>query len=188
LTARESSCFFYLASNIGTMKSAKMVPIKSVKLNPKNPRVIKDDKFKKLVNSIKEFPKMLQLRPIVVNKSNIVLGGNQRLKACIEAGLKEIPVLMAEDLSKAEQERFIIADNVNFGDWDIQNLEKEWDLKNIKDWGIDVNFSDDKEKENPKIEKIFMDYYILKINFKTEKELIQAYNKLKEEYECEIIM
>ena len=91
------------------MKSAKMVPIKSVKLNPKNPRVIKDDKFKKLVNSIKEFPKMLQLRPIVVNKSNIVLGGNQRLKACIEAGLKEIPVLIAEDLSKAEQERFIIA-------------------------------------------------------------------------------
>jgi len=160
------------------MKSAKMVPIKSVKLNPKNPRVIKDDKFKKLVNSIKEFPKMLQLRPIVVNKSNIVLGGNQRLKACIEAGLKEIPVLIAEDLSKAEQERFIIADNVNFGDWDSEILTN-WEEEKLIEWGLDfdskteseINFSE-KNKELNIVE--FTDNMTLKFTYSESQ-----YNQIK---------
>jgi ParB-like chromosome segregation protein Spo0J len=160
------------------MKSAKMVPIKSVKLNPKNPRVIKDDKFKKLVNSIKEFPKMLQLRPIVVNKSNVVLGGNQRLKACIEAGLKEIPVLMAEDLSKAEQERFIIADNVNFGDWDSEILTN-WEEEKLIEWGLDfdskteseIDFSE-KNKELNIVE--FTDNMTLKFTYSETQ-----YNQIK---------
>src|SRR6267143_2121686 len=88
------------------------VPISKVKVNPENPRMIKDDKFKKLVRSIQEFPKMLEIRPIVVNKQWMVLGGNMRLKACQEAGLKEIPVIFAEQLTKKEQERFIISDNI----------------------------------------------------------------------------
>jgi len=118
---------------------AKLVPIKSIKTNPKNPRVIKDEKFQKLVKSIQEFPKMLDLRPIVVNKSMMVLGGNQRLKACIEAGLKEVPILIADELTKAEQERFIITDNVNFGDWDFSDLNANWNLESLENWGLDID-------------------------------------------------
>jgi len=119
---------------------AKLVPIKSIKTSPKNPRVIRDEKFQKLVKSIQEFPKMLDLRPIVVNKSMMVLGGNQRLKACIEAGLKEIPILIADELTKAEQERFIITDNVNFGDWDFSDLNANWNLESLENWGLDIDF------------------------------------------------
>jgi len=127
------------------MKS-KLVPIKSIKTNPKNPRVIRDEKFQKLVKSIQEFPKMLDLRPIVVNKSMMVLGGNQRLKACIEAGLKEIPILIADELTKAEQERFIITDNVNFGDWDFSDLNANWNLESLENWGLDIDFGLEEEK------------------------------------------
>jgi DNA modification methylase len=125
---------------------AKLVPIKSIKTNPKNPRVIRDEKFQKLVKSIQEFPKMLDLRPIVVNKSMMVLGGNQRLKACIEAGLKEVPILIADELTKAEQERFIITDNVNFGDWDFSDLNANWNLESLENWGLDIDFGLDETK------------------------------------------
>jgi DNA modification methylase len=125
---------------------AKLVPIKSIKTNPKNPRVIRDEKFQKLVKSIQEFPKMLDLRPIVVNKSMMVLGGNQRLKACIEAGLKEVPILIADELTKAEQERFIITDNVNFGDWDFSDLNANWNLESLENWGLDIDFGLEEEK------------------------------------------
>ena len=99
----------------------ELVKIKEVKANPSNPRVIKNDKFKKLVNSIKEFPEMLELRPIVVNEENIVLGGNMRLKACKEAGLKEVHIIKASNLTEEQQREFIVKDNVGFGEWD-------WDL------------------------------------------------------------
>ena len=89
-----------------------LTKISAIKPNPNNPRIIKDDKFAKLVTSIKEFPKMLELRPIVVNDDMIVLGGNMRLKACKEAGLKEVPVIKASELTEAEQREFIIKDNV----------------------------------------------------------------------------
>jgi DNA modification methylase len=129
---------------------AKLVPIKSIKTNPKNPRVIRDEKFQKLVKSIQEFPKMLDLRPIVVNKSMMVLGGNQRLKACIEAGLKEVPILIADELTKAEQERFIITDNVNFGDWDFSDLNANWNLESLENWGLDIDFGLEEEKVEAK--------------------------------------
>jgi ParB-like chromosome segregation protein Spo0J len=96
----------------------KTVKLSEVKSNPNNPRIIKDDKFSKLVKSIQEFPKMLEIRPIVVNSDMIVLGGNMRLKACKEAGLKEVPVIFAHDLTEEEQKQFIIKDNVGFGEWD----------------------------------------------------------------------
>lgn len=99
----------------------KQIAIGKIKPNPDNPRLIKDDKFKKLVKSIKEFPEMLHLRPIVVNADIMVLGGNMRLKACQEAGLKEVPVIKAEDLTSDQQREFIIKDNVGFGEW---NKEK----------------------------------------------------------------
>jgi len=114
------------------------VKIKEVKTNPNNPRFIKDDKFKKLVRSIKEFPEMLELRPIVVDKDNIVLGGNMRLRACKEAGLKEVHIVKADQLTEEQQREFIIKDNVGFGEWDWDNLANEWDTEKLEDWGLDL--------------------------------------------------
>ena len=99
------------------MKTEK-VKIGKIKNNPNNPRLIKDDKFKKLVKSVKEFPEMLEIRPIVVDKDNIVLGGNMRLRACQEAGLKEVHIIQADKLTEKQQREFIIKDNVGFGEWD----------------------------------------------------------------------
>jgi len=112
--------------------------ITKVKSNPNNPRLIKDDKFHKLVNSIKEFPKMLEIRPIVVNEELIVLGGNMRLKACKEAGLKEVPVIKASDLTEEEQRQFIIKDNVSGGEWDWEMLANDWNVEQLDNWGLDV--------------------------------------------------
>lgn len=114
------------------------VNIKEVKPNPSNPRTIKDAKFKKLVQSIKDFPEMLELRPIVVDKDYIVLGGNMRLKACIAAGLKEIPILIADQLTEEQKAEFIIKDNVGFGDWDWDVLANEWPVDKLEEWGLDV--------------------------------------------------
>jgi DNA modification methylase len=112
--------------------------VSEVKANPNNPRVIKDDKFKKLVKSIQDFPEMLELRPIVVNIDGIVLGGNMRLKACKEAGLKEVPVIKAEDLTEDQQKEFIIKDNVGFGEWDWEDLANNWDAEELTEWGLDL--------------------------------------------------
>ena len=115
-----------------------ITPISSIKPNPKNPRLIKDDKFKKLVKSIQEFPEMLNLRPIVVNADSVVLGGNMRLKACKEAGLKLVPVIYAEDLTEEQQKQFIIKDNVGFGEWDWEDLANNWDAEQLTDWGLNI--------------------------------------------------
>jgi DNA modification methylase len=114
------------------------VKISEVKTNPKNPRLIKDDKFKKLVKSIQEFPQMLELRPIVVDENNIVLGGNMRLKACKEAGLKEVFIVKAENLTELQKDEFIVKDNVGFGEWDWDMLANEWDTENLDEWGLDL--------------------------------------------------
>jgi len=116
----------------------EVLPISKIKNNPNNPRLVKDDKFEKLVNSIKTFPEMLKIRPIVVNKDFIVLGGNMRLKACREAGLKEIPIIQASQLTEEQQREFIIKDNVGFGEWDWQMINAEWDVEQVEEWGLDV--------------------------------------------------
>ena len=114
------------------------VKLSEIKSNPNNPRIIKDDKFHKLVKSIKEFPKMLEIRPIVVNQDMIVLGGNMRLKASKEAGLKEVFIVKADDLTEDEQKQFIIKDNVGFGEWDWDMLANEWEDDLLEQWGLDV--------------------------------------------------
>lgn len=114
------------------------VKINEVKTNPKNPRLIKDDKFRKLVKSIEEFPQMLEIRPIVVDENNIVLGGNMRLKACKEAGLKEVFIVRAENLTELQKDEFIVKDNVGFGEWDWDILANEWDSELLNDWGLFV--------------------------------------------------
>lgn len=122
-----------------------MIKINEILPNPNNPRLIKDDKFLKLVNSIKEFPKMMELRPMVIDENNITLGGNMRLKALKELGYKEIPdnwVKKATELTPEEVRRFIIADNVGFGEHDWEVLQNEWDIQELSDWGLDIpNFA-----------------------------------------------
>ena len=131
--------------------------IKEIKSNPNNPRVIRDDKFKKLVNSIKEFPKMMALRPMVLDENNIVLGGNMRLKALNELGYKEIPeewIKRANDLSEEEQRRFVIADNVGFGEHDYEMLKEEWDVEKLEDWGIEFQEENEHEELQKQVEEI----------------------------------
>ncbi len=116
----------------------KQMKIQELRPNPDNPRVIKDEKFKKLVKSIKGFPKMLELRPVVVDEDMIILGGNMRYRACIEAGLKEVWVEVAEGLTEEQKKEFIIKDNASFGEWEWDMLGNEWNTKELDDWGIDV--------------------------------------------------
>jgi DNA modification methylase len=134
--------------------SIKIVDIKTVKPNPSNPRHIKDHKFTQLVKSIRHFPEMLQLRPIVVDSDNIVLGGNMRLKACIEAGLKEVPIIVASELTDEQQKEFIIKDNVGFGEWDWEQLANEWEIEQLSDWGLDLPI----EMEDTEIEAVEDNY------------------------------
>lgn len=114
------------------------VKINEIKPNPNNPRVVKDEKFKKLVKSIKDFPQMLNIRPIVVNDDMIVLGGNMRLKACKEAGLTELPIIKASQLTEDQQREFIIKDNLGYGEWDWQMIAAEWNAEQLTEWGMDV--------------------------------------------------
>lgn len=119
------------------MKKQTKVKINEIKSNELNPRWIKDSKFEKLVKSIKEFPEMLELRPIVVDEDMIILGGNMRHKACIEAGIKEIPITIAKGLTDNQKKEFIIKDNVGFGEWDWDLLE-DWNTDDLNDWGLDT--------------------------------------------------
>ncbi len=120
----------------------KLVKISEVKPNPKNPRIIKDGKFQKLVKSIQEFPDMLNKRPLVVftdvDNKYVVLGGNMRLKACKEIGLKEIPIIVADEWTEEQKNEFLIKDNVGFGEWDWDQLANEWDAEKLGDWGLDL--------------------------------------------------
>lgn len=120
----------------------KLVKITEVKTNAKNPRTIKDEKFRKLVKSIQDFPDMLNKRPLIVftdvDGKYVVLGGNMRLKACKEIGLKEIPVILADEWTEEQKAEFLIKDNVGFGEWDWDILTDEWDTNNLEDWGLDL--------------------------------------------------
>jgi hypothetical protein len=138
------------------------LPISKVRPNSDNPRYIKDEKFKKLVQSLRDFPEMANVRPIVVNKEMVVLGGNMRLKAMQEAGWSEVPVQVV-DWSEEKQREFIIKDNVGFGEWDWDELANTWDEMELDVWGLDVpNFlempTDDEligeEKNKPATMKI----------------------------------
>jgi DNA modification methylase len=116
----------------------EVISIGKIKLNPNNPRLIKDDKFTKLVQSIKDFPEMLEIRPIVVNDDMVILGGNMRFKACKEAGLKEVPIIKASGLSEEKQREFLIKDNVSGGEWDWDMLANQWDELELDAWGLDI--------------------------------------------------
>jgi len=176
------------------MDKIEQVKISKVKNNPNNPRLIKDDKFKKLVNSIKEFPEMLKIRPIVVNEDMIVLGGNMRLKACKEAGLKEVFIIKASELTEEQQREFVIKDNSGFGEWDWDMLANEWDNAQLNEWGLDVWDSNKEMEEHKQLEdQELKDYqdemlWFLNIQIETEKECSQLFNELKSRnYEVKIV-
>ena len=141
----------------------KKVNIKEIIPNKQNPRFISDNKFEKLVQSIKDFPEMLEKRPLVVDENMVVLGGNMRLKALQKAGLKEITIDIAEGWTEEQKKEFIIKDNVGFGEWDWDTLANIWDINSLKDWGLDVpdyyelpelNELDEDKKKKPPIMKI----------------------------------
>lgn len=118
--------------------------LSQIKSNPNNPRVIRDASFEKLKQSILDFPKMMALRPMVVDSDGIVLGGNMRLKALQELGYKEVPdewVKQASELTEEEKKRFIIADNVGYGEWDMDVLTNEWDVDELQKWGLELSFA-----------------------------------------------
>ena len=112
--------------------------ITEIKLNPNNPRVIKDDKFAKLKKSIQDFPQMLELRPLVIDENNTVLGGNMRLRALQDLGIKEVPVVYAKDLTEEQKKEFTIKDNLSYGEWDWSILANEWDNVKLEEWGLNV--------------------------------------------------
>jgi ParB-like chromosome segregation protein Spo0J len=164
----------------------QLVKITEVKLNPNNPRLIKDDKFKKLVQSIKDFPEMLNIRPIVVNQDMIILGGNMRYKACKEAGLKEIPIIKT-DLTEEQQREFLIKDNTSGGEWDWEVLTNEWDTEQLEAWGLDLpDFSNDEQEKD--LSSTIDNLYRIEIICKDEQHQENTYNKLIETgHECRLL-
>jgi hypothetical protein len=116
--------------------NVQRVALNALRPNPNNPRVIHDDKLQKLVESVRAFPEMLELRPLVVTSEYVVLGGNQRLKACELAGLTEVPIVVADTLTPEQQREFIIKDNVAFGEWNWDTLTTHWDTLALQEWGL----------------------------------------------------
>lgn len=164
--------------------------ITDIKPNPNNPRIIKDDKFKKLVKSIQDFPQMLELRPIVIDENNVVLGGNMRLKACIEAGLTDVPVKQAADLTKEQKKEFIVKDNVGYGEWDWEDLANNWNTDDLIEWGLDIPNFDviDIEDELKDLSDKLKSEFKIEVICKNEEEQEKTYNKLIEEnYECRLL-
>jgi len=164
------------------------VPISEVKMNPNNPRIIRDDKFLQLVQSIKDFPDMLKLRPVVVNSDMISLGGNMRLRAAKEAGKKNIWIIKADTLTEEQQRQFIIKDNIGYGEWDWEMIANEWDADEVKEWGLDVpifkGIDDDENDEQHDSNTM----WFLNIEFQNEDECKKWYDSLiKEGLLCKIV-
>jgi len=177
--------------NIPQIPQTKMVPIGNIRVNPDNPRVIKDKKFKALVKSIKEFPDMLTLRPIVVDESGMILGGNMRYEACVQLKMTEIPVCFASDLTDEQKKEFIAKDNIQHGDWDWDKLKNDWNAEKLTDWGLDIPDWDTTEKPDDIIPE--KDPNILvKISFHPatwlgkREEIINITEKMKKTYNCQV--
>ena len=168
----------------------QQVKLYKIKGNPNNPRIIKNDKFKKLVKSIKEFPEMLKLRPIIVDENMMVLGGNMRLKASKDAGLSEVWIDIAEGLTSEQKDEFIVKDNVNFGEWEWDMLANEWDSVQLAEWGLDVweNKDDEYNSDVNDISDNISEEYRVEIELTSEREQEQVYNELiKKGYKCRIL-
>lgn len=155
------------------LPQSTLIPITGLRSNPNNPRIIKDDKFKKLSKSLKDAPWMLKIRPIVVDADMRILGGNMRFKAAKEAGLKQVPIIIAEGLTDEQKKEFIVKDNVGFGEWDWEILG-EWDSAKLLDWGLEVwNFDED------------LDYSILNDDDSVDSKIDEMQNGVKKAIQIE---
>lgn len=159
------------------MKSQN-ISITKIKSNEHNPRFITDDKFKQLVQSIRDFPAMLDLRPIVVDEDMVVLGGNMRLKACIEAGLKEVPIIIAAGLTEEQKKEFIIKDNVGFGEWDYDMLANDFDNGKLVEWGLDV-WNGEEETETESLPDRTTHKITLEYSDEQFPKVLEAFNKFE---------
>lgn len=164
----------------------EIVPINSIKLNDNNPRFIRDVKFDKLVKSIKEFPEMLKLRPIVVDEDNVILGGNMRYRAIQKAGHTQVHIERAIGLTEEQKKEFIIKDNVGFGEWDWDVLANEWDVEQLTEWGLDIPNFETVEKEVTSLD--YTEDWQISVVCLSERELEILYKELKRRgFDCKII-
>lgn len=157
----------------------ELIAIEKIKTNNENPRLIKEHKFLELVKSLKDFPEMLEKRPLIVDEDYVVLGGNMRLKALYQAGIKDVWVDVAKGWTDKQKKEFIIKDNVNFGQWDWDILANEWDIDDISDWGLEKPMFDDNNYEpitNPSIDKSDI------TQEEIEKRALELANQMKETF------
>jgi ParB-like chromosome segregation protein Spo0J len=170
-----------------------IVPINKIKPNPKNPRTIKDERFEKLKKSIQDFPDMLNKRPLVcftdTDGKFVVLGGNMRLKAAKDLGLKELPIILADEWTEEQKAEFLIKDNVGFGEWDWNELNNDWDTEQLEGWGLEVpGFEVEADAEIDDLSDKINSLYRIEIVCKDEEEQEKSYNKLIEQgYECRLL-
>jgi arsenate reductase-like glutaredoxin family protein len=170
--------------------TTQQIDIKKLKLNPNNPRVIKDYKFKKLVKSIQEFPQMLEIRPIIVNDDMVIIGGNMRYRAAIELGYKKVPVSKVVGLTEEQQKEFTIKDNLSYGEWDYDILANEWDAEKLDDWGADmpeikiedINDSEDDNERSPKATDDGYSTFELIMLHENKLLLLDTINKVKQNF------
>ena len=155
--------------------------ITEIKPNPKNPRVIKDEKFAKLVQSLKDFPEMLEKRPLIcftdTDGKMVVLGGKMRLKAAKEVGLKKLPVMLADDWNEEQKQQFLIKDNVGFGEWNWEELQQDWDVQQLGEWGLDVPQWANNSEDIEDIENI--ESFNESVNFTIKCESIEQLEELQ---------
>ena len=159
--------------------------INDIKPNILNPRTIDQSKYEKLVKSIKRFPTMLSIRPIVIDKDNVILGGNMRYKACKEAGLESLPILKVDNLTAKEKDEFIIKDNVGFGEWDWEMINDNWDIDEVTEWGLDVpKLKDDVTDLSDSLETSLK----IEVDCTSEEQQETLFNELIEQgYECRLL-
>lgn len=178
------------------MKTQK-VKINKIRLNPDNPRLIRDDNFEKLVKSVKDFPEMMDIRPVVVNKDMVIIGGNMRYRAAIEAGFKEITIIIADNLTEDQEKEFVIKDNVSGGEWDFDMLANSWQVDKLEEWGVtipdwakgDINlddfFEDNGDSEKEQKFKIVLEY--TEDDYNKVIEALKDHPGSKEEVFCKLL-
>ena len=164
--------------NLASMQKTALIDIELLKENPDNPRTITDTKFQQLVKSVKDFPQMLEVRPIAFKTGYVVLGGNMRLRACKAAGLKQVPAIDCSEMTEAQQREFVIKDNVGFGDWDWQVIQADW--PEAEEWGLEVPGVLEMPSDDELIREDKNKPPIMKITFESPEQLQQAENDIQE--------
>ncbi len=183
---------------------AELADIKTLKENPDNPRTITQTMYEKLVQSIKTFPEMLMFRPLVVDKDLIVIGGNMRLKACRDAGMKQVPIIKAESLTEKQKREFVIKDNLPYGEFDWDVLANKWEVPELNLWGLNVPmdmsglerpaFKDDEDEKfgKPDEKYFYAEFYSDEENYGKVKEalgdLLEGANKINTEFFADAIL